>query len=384
MVDDMDEMLTKPGAAAIAMGGDTDPREPRRPRSSWPAWVPYAAALWSFGYGLVALVWTLTGSGFPLGENDPDGASHLLTGLPADVGAPLFAAVALAGAGAAALMARAPDHAGGSRLWWRQPALVFGWMTSVGWLVVVPDVRLLALVGYLPMLIVKAPFDAELRDALGEALSAAHLNHVAVIAGGFLWVFATLLFARRTSAACERCGRHAAVGGWTTPAAAARWGRLAAYVAATIPALYALTRWIWVAGLPLGIDAEFHAEGLADGSLWAGAWLGTFGLVGSVLTLGLVQRWGEVFPRWLPGLRGRRVPIGLAVVPASFVSVIVVSGGLDLIRGAFSVSVLGLTDGNWAAVGPALLWPLWGAALAAATLAYYLRRRGACTTCGRN
>jgi hypothetical protein len=349
----------------------------------WPDWVPYAAVLWSLGYGLVALAWTLTGSGFPLGENDPSGVTHLLTGLPADVGAPLFASVALAGAGVAALMARPADHVRGGRLWWRRPALMFGWMTAAGWLVVVPDVRILALVGYLPMLIARAPFDPEIRDSLAEALSTAHLNHVVVIAGGFLWVFATLLFARRTSAACDRCGRLAGHGGWTAPAAAARWGRLAAYVAAAIPALYALTRWVWVAGIPLGIDAEFHAAGLADGSLWAGAWLGTFGLVGSVLTLGLVQRWGEVFPRWLPGLGGRRVPIGLAVVPASLVSVMVVSGGLDLIRSAFSVSALGLTDGNWAAVGPALLWPLWGVALAAATLGYYLRRRGTCPACGR-
>jgi hypothetical protein len=38
---------------------------------------------------------------------------------------------------------------------------------------------------------------------------------------------------------------------------------------------------------------------------------------------------------------------------------------------------------NWAALAPELLWPLWGAALAAATLAYYYRRRGRCEVCGR-
>ena len=30
---------------------------------------------------------------------------------------------------------------------------------------------------------------------------------------------------------------------------------------------------------------------------------------------GLIARWGEVFPRWLPLLRGRRVPTMAAVVP---------------------------------------------------------------------
>jgi hypothetical protein len=39
-------------------------------------------------------------------------------------------------------------------------------------------------------------------------------------------------------------------------------------------------------------------------------------------------------------------------------------------------SSFGLFDGNWAAVWPALLWPIWGLALGAATLAYYYRRKG--------
>jgi len=35
------------------------------------------------------------------------------------------------------------------------------------------------------------------------------------------------------------------------------------------------------------------------------------------------------------------------------------------------------------AVGPTLLFPVWGLALAVATLGYYYRRRGACSVCGR-
>ena len=34
-------------------------------------------------------------------------------------------------------------------------------------------------------------------------------------------------------------------------------------------------------------------------------------------------------------------------------------------------------------VGPTLLFPVWGIALAVATLGYYYRRRGPCTACGR-
>ena len=49
--------------------------------------------------------------------------------------------------------------------------------------------------------------------------------------------------------------------------------------------------------------------------------------------LGLVQRWGEVFPRWMIGLAGRRVPIALAVVPASLASVLLIVGGIGIWSG---------------------------------------------------
>ena len=34
-------------------------------------------------------------------------------------------------------------------------------------------------------------------------------------------------------------------------------------------------------------------------------------------------------------------------------------------------------------LGPTLLFPVWGVALAVATLGYYYRRRGPCSVCGR-
>jgi hypothetical protein len=44
---------------------------------------------------------------------------------------------------------------------------------------------------------------------------------------------------------------------------------------------------------------------------------------------------------------------------------------------------VGYAADNWAALAPELLWPLWGAALGAATLAYDYRRRGRCGHCER-
>ncbi|AYY15081.1 hypothetical protein EF847_22665 [Actinobacteria bacterium YIM 96077] len=338
-----------------------------------------AAAVWSLVYGVIAILWTVTGRGYPLGENDPHASSSLLGAVPADVGAPLFAAVALAGAGIGALMLRMTVVSRVGRVM----IIGFGMASAIGWMVIVPDSRALALVGYLPMVVVQAPFDAELRGEFVDTINGVYANHVAVLVGGFLWLAATVIFARRTAGRCENCGRGRRHAAWTAPGAALRWGRIAVAVAVAVPALYALTRWTWIAGFPLGIDDETHAEGMADGTLWAGAWLGSFALVGSILTLGLVQRWGEVFPRWIPGLRGRRVPVMLAVIPASLVSALSVSAGLSMNKAGFADGMLRLTLDSWAVAGPAMLWPVWGVALAAATYAYYLRRRDTCGVCGR-
>jgi hypothetical protein len=114
--------------------------------------------------------------------------------------------------------------------------------------------------------------------------------------------------------------------------------------------------------------------------------------VGAVLMLGLVQRWGEVFPRWMIGLAGRRVPIALAVVPASLVSVLLIVGGIAIWSGldqmvanwvAGGAEGIGLVGELIFQVGPTLLFPVWGLALAVATLGYYYRRRGPCSVCGR-
>jgi hypothetical protein len=109
--------------------------------------------------------------------------------------------------------------------------------------------------------------------------------------------------------------------------------------------------------------------------------------------LGLVQHWGEVFPRWMIGLAGRRVPIALAVIPASLASVLLIVGGIGIWSGipqmvtalaaAGAEHVGSIGEVMIFQLGPTLLFPLWGAALAVAALGYYYRRRGPCRVCGR-
>jgi hypothetical protein len=92
------------------------------------------------------------------------------------------------------------------------------------------------------------------------------------------------------------------------------------------------------------------------------------------------------------GLAGRRVPIALAVVPASLVSVLLFVGGIAIgshlnkmvaALAAVGAEGRGLIGGIIFQVGPTLLFPVWGVALAVATLGYYYRRRGPCKVCGR-
>ncbi len=164
---------------------------------------------------------------------------------------------------------------------------------------------------------------------------------------------------------------------------APRWGRWATALAVAVPLGYATTRYAWALGVPLGVSQEL-LDSLGS-RVYLGAGLATLAVGGAVLTLGLVQRWGEVFPRWIPVLRGHRVPVPLAVVPAGIVSVVVASAGLMFLRfgvsGGFGANFPG-GNGDVAAWLPEMFWPLWGAALAAAAWAYAVRRRGRCATCG--
>ncbi|MBA2534804.1 MAG: hypothetical protein H0V21_07320 [Rubrobacter sp.] len=357
------------------------------PRSlrHWPRWAGYAAGVWSLAYGLLGLWWAMGGAGFPFGEqNDPGAVLSVFGGVRAETGAPVISTLGLAGALAAMVMVRARGHGV-----FRAALLVFAWMSAVVLSLVVPDYRVLVAVAYAPIFLVGAPFGWPPASFL-EAVPWPVINQFVCIGGGLSWAATAVAYGRRTRGACGNCGRTGTDAGWRTPAAAAKWGRWAVSVAVIVPVLYAVTRWAWALGIPLGISEEFLREGQEIGLWWAGAGLATIAVGGAVLTLGLVQKWGEVFPRWIPFLRGGRVPIPLAVFPASVVSVLVTDAGLMFVRltltGKLGV-ILGegvLGARNWAALAPELLWPLWGAALAAATLAYYYRRRGRCEICGRH
>jgi len=344
--------------------------------------VGYAAAVWSLLYGVLGMSWALGGAGFPFGrENDPQAALSVLEGAQATTGGPIIAALGLVGALVAVAMART-----WGRGIIRAVLRAFAWVVAATLVLGIPDYRLLMAVAYAPIFLLGAPFGwppANFFDVITWPV----VNQFVCITGGLCWAGAALAYQRRSSDACASCGRADDSSDWTTPVNAARWGKWAVAVAVIIPLLYAATRWAWALGIPLGISQEFFREGQAVGLWWAGAALATVAIIGALLTLGLVQQWGEIFPRWIPILAGRRVPPGLAIVPALLVAILVTTAGLMFVRltllGAISESFTFIDEEDWAALAPELLWPFWGVALAAATLAYYYRRRGTCVRCGR-
>ncbi|MEV4345660.1 hypothetical protein AB0J83_14410 [Actinoplanes sp. NPDC049596] len=321
------------------------------------------AATWAALYGTVALVWTFTGRGFPFGAGHQDGQTAVLSRLDPEAGAPLFAGALLTGAVALLIMLdsdRPPR-------WIRLAVLGYVWLLVAGLLVVVPDMRLLVVTGYLPILIIGFPFGFPPID-YSEVFNWTLLNQAWAVLGGLLLARAALRWQFRTAGACEECGGSR---GWKSPASAARWGRWAAYVAAVIPMFYAVVRLAWVAGIPLGISQEFLDELHADGGVWGALGLGAFATVGAILTLGLTQRWGERF-------LGRRLPIRAATIPATLVAIFVMSASVAFFA---DPEALDLLAEHGLAAFPMATWPLWSLALGAATLGYHLRRRPACRTC---
>lgn len=341
----------------------------------WPDWSGYAAAAWSLLYGLAGLYWTLGGAAYPFAKVDEElTASSFLEPSRAEVVGPFIAAVGALGFVVGILLARRKGH-GVSRL----VLLGLGWVQAVAFTLVIPDYTIIALVAFSPLLLVFAVTGVPgAQGGVGDIIYWHRGNLIVIFVGGLLWTMAVLAYQRRSGHACVRCGRgDRPAAHWTSPESARRWGKWAVWIAfaATLP--YDVTRLAWYFGWPLGISDAFLADMEATpGMLEIGLGLGVASAVGSVLSHGLVARWGEVWPRWVWFKAGRRIHPATAIVPAAIVSVALIPGG----RMAWQQMP---EEGMWGTTGPAMFWVVWGVALGAATLAYHFRRRGTCRHCGR-
>jgi hypothetical protein len=341
----------------------------------WPEWSAYSAAAWSLAYGLLGLYWSMGGDGFPFEPTDMAHASgSVLEGSRAEVVAPIMAVCGLLGTLVALAMARLAGNGRGTKV-----LLLFGWAMAVVLALVIPDYFLLGLVAFAPLLLVFAFTGVPgQQDGLGDILYWHRTNLIIMFVGGLLWAAATLVYQRRTRASCAHCGRGD--GPWgrgPSKAKLRRWGKWAVVVACLAPLPYEATRIAWYVGYPLGITHDFlRMMQDTPGMLEVGLGAAVASMLGGVLTHGLVRGWGEIYPRWIWFKAGQPVPPALAVVPASVASIVLIPAGLMNFR-------IDITRESWAVNAPSILWLVWGVALGAATIAYYLRRRGTCRRCGR-
>jgi hypothetical protein len=170
--------------------------------------------------------------------------------------------------------------------------------------------------------------------------------------------------------------------GAAAPAGTARpvpsWARWAAEAAALAPVPSSLWRLPLIFGAPMGMDEDFMRDLMSHPLWFRAAYLLGLGVVSdgaAFLTLGLVRRWGEVWPRWVPFAGGRRVRPLAAVVPALAGGVLVTCLGTSMAAGWDSNMTQGY-DG-WAILQTVLYAPmlLWGPLLLLVT-GHYVRRRG--------
>lgn len=330
----------------------------------WPAWVPYATAVWSLTYGVLGIYWSAGGAHYPFAKVDDDhSTASLLEGTPVHIVAPVIAVVGFLGA-VLATRKRLPT-----------PIAV---VLAVVLALLIPDYTLLAMIALSPALLVFAFTGVPgPQDGIGDILYWHRVNLILMFVGGLLWAATALAHHRRKHQLCLSCGRgDAPLRSWQTPEGALRWGRRAVLVAVVANIPYEVTRIAWYFGWPLGISDEFE-QMMRDTPymLDLALLMALMAIGGSILTHGLVHRWGEVYPRWIWFKAGKRIPPALAIVPASLVAVVLIPAGLMNIRIQ--------DDNSWGMVLPGTLWVVWGAALGAATYAYYLRRRTTCRRCGR-
>jgi D-alanyl-D-alanine dipeptidase len=161
-----------------------------------------------------------------------------------------------------------------------------------------------------------------------------------VTAFGLLMDLITLAVAQRVDSAPAAVAHAAGMVGVVVLGAAARSGaraepvgaepslpvRLAAYAGAAAFLPYATMKTVWALGGTFAGISGARMLAIASRNGASGLWLTleSYGLdatallaaLGVLLLFALVRPWGRVFPRWVPLLRGRRVPRLVLLVPA--------------------------------------------------------------------
>lgn len=352
-----------------------DPASPGTHHASAPRGAYWAALAWSAAALGLALGW-LTGM-VPPGLSEAGASGALLTADHLNAAIATTSVVGALGVALALLLPRGVV-----------PRLLepMSWALAGVLLLVYVESTLLVWLGYglvTPVLVWVEPVMGA--DYVAYTFSPAVFHVLFFALGAGIWAWAALTHRRRRLRACVRCGRG---DGWTPDVERAlrgralRTGRIAVACAFVLALFYPALRFPWLFGYSMGMDEDRFAEVSADPvALMIGLGLGSAGVAGAVLMLGLVQGWGVRFPRWMVGLAWRRVPVTLAAVPATLVTMALVGMGRGVLVQFWQAGGVEPGMGSHSVAFGAM--PLWGVALAVATAAYAVRRRSGCGVCGR-
>lgn len=158
-----------------------------------------------------------------------------------------------------------------------------------------------------------------------------------------------------------------------------RWARRAAWLAVLTTVPSGLWRMAMAVEIPVGASDQIRHE-LYGFPGWGTAYVFglTFVLVGlALLTLGLVQRWGEVVPHWISFVGARRVPPLAAVIPAGAGAVALTLLWVSTVSNVGTIWDLYGLEGAERVMMMACYAPLllWGPLLASVTVSYHRRHR---------
>ncbi|GIN70329.1 hypothetical protein J14TS2_08040 [Bacillus sp. J14TS2] len=321
---------------------------------------------WSVVNGLLHLYWLLGGAGYPF-QNDGYLFEAIITYLPDQLGGWMFTILCFLGIVMGIEMQR-PARVIPNRM-----ILTYLIGMSTVLIVFVPDALLITSMAYVFL------FEFHFTWEMG--------NQIFCILGAIVFGLTALAFYREQRQACIICGRtDNKKSFWLV-----QWSKWITYLAVFAPLPYVMTRYAWALGIPIGVDGEFLQDFTAINPVhhtteWV---LGSLCVGGALLTLGLIQPWGEQFPAWFPLFNGKRVPILLAVIPAMITAIAITSAGTVFTSSfiAYKFQIVSvdniLLEQAWGTIGPMLTWIPWGVALGLAAIAYYYRRRRHCDRCGR-
>ena len=171
----------------------------------WQRWVPYVAVAWSLIYAVLGGYWAVSGRGFPY---TPETASEGMGPLLGRFG-PGVAWIVVTMAGIPAAVVGTAMLRGVRSEVLRPLLITVGALLAGVLLLLMTGLDLLVLFGYIPYTVRSLLIGDEISQVFLKAWTQWTMIHqILCLIGGFLWLAATVSYARRSGDACLYCGRR--------------------------------------------------------------------------------------------------------------------------------------------------------------------------------